>query len=128
MALHARREGAADPASNGLKPVNVPERSLRLGASRRIEQLRGLTVAAGLTHEGPRMVLPDNGIAIPGWTRLDLSARWETTLAERPAVWRVGIDNLTDRRAWRESPYQFGHVYLFPLDARTLRASLQVTL
>ena len=40
--------------------------------------------------------------------------------------WRVGIDNLFDRRAWRESPYQYGHVYLYPLAARTARVSVQV--
>ena len=38
------------------------------------------------------------------------------------------IDNLFDQRAWRESPYQFGHAYLFPLQPRTLRVSLQVDL
>ena len=43
-------------------------------------------------------------------------------------VWRAGVDNLTDRRAWRESPYQFGHAYLFPLAPRTLRLSVQADL
>jgi iron complex outermembrane receptor protein len=39
-------------------------------------------------------------------------------------TWRLGLDNATDRRAWRESPYQFGHSWLFPLAPRTLRVSL----
>ena len=43
-------------------------------------------------------------------------------------TWRAGVDNLFDQRAWRESPYQFGHVYLFPLAPRTLRVSLQADL
>jgi hypothetical protein len=38
------------------------------------------------------------------------------------------LDKLLDRRAWKESPPQDGHVYLFTLPARTWRASLQADL
>ena len=41
-------------------------------------------------------------------------------------TWRAGIDNLFDKQAWKESPYQFAHVYLFPLPGRTARMSLQI--
>ena len=41
---------------------------------------------------------------------------------------QLRADNVTDRRAWRESPYQFSHAYLFPLEPRTLRVSLQADL
>ena len=41
---------------------------------------------------------------------------------------RAGIDNIFDKRAWKESPYQFGHAYLFPLAPRTLRVSLETAL
>jgi iron complex outermembrane receptor protein len=40
-------------------------------------------------------------------------------------VWRVGLDNAFDRRAWRESPYEYEHVYLFPLEPRTWHASVE---
>jgi iron complex outermembrane receptor protein len=43
-------------------------------------------------------------------------------------TWRVGLDNALDRRAWKESPTQFGHVYLYPLAPRTWRASLEASL
>ena len=43
-------------------------------------------------------------------------------------TWRAGIDNVLDKRAWRESPFQFGHAYLYPLPQRTLRVSLQADL
>jgi len=43
-------------------------------------------------------------------------------------TWRVGVDNVTDHRAWRESPYQFDHAYLFPLAPRTWRTQLQLDL
>ena len=74
-------------------------------------------------------MLPDNSVQIPSVTQFDLGARYETT-SSAGTTWtlRAGIDNVFDRRAWRESPYQFSHAYLFPLEPRTLRVSLQADL
>lgn len=126
LLLKARREGAADPASNGLKPTNVPEKSVKLQAVWNIAQVPGLALLAFASHEGERMVLPDNGVATDGWTRIDLGARYAHSAMGAKWVWRAGIDNVTDKRAWKESPYQFGHAYLYPLAPRTWRVSLNV--
>ena len=111
---------------NGLEPTNVPARTLRLQAAYSVPQLPGLTLQANATHESQRMVLPDNSVRIPGYTRVDTAARYESKWGTQLWTWRAGIDNLFDKRAWRESPYQFGHAYLYPLAPRTVRASLQV--
>jgi iron complex outermembrane recepter protein len=125
MLLRARREGSADASINGRKPTNVPARSAKLQAAYNVEQVPGLALVGFVTHEGERVVLPDNSVSTPGWTRIDLGARWtQRTPAAQSLVWRVGIDNVTDRRAWQEAPFQFGHAYLYPLQPRTLRASL----
>jgi iron complex outermembrane receptor protein len=123
-ALRARREGAIDPADNGLRPTNVPERSVRLQAGYHFAAWPGSALIAGLAHEGARVVLPDNSISIPSWTRLDVGARLVQRLERYTLTWRLGVDNLADRRAWKEAPFQFGHAYLFPLAPRTWRASL----
>ncbi|MBB3195055.1 TonB-dependent siderophore receptor [Roseateles terrae] len=124
MRLHARRHGSSDDSLNGLKPVNVPESSAKL-LGRQTVWLPGLELQAGLVFEGRRTVLPDNSLSIPSWTRLDLGARYELAVGRQTLVWRVGVDNVTDRRAWRESPYQYEHVYLYPLAPRTWRASVE---
>ena len=123
--LQAKREGATDPAANGLRPVNVPSSSLRASLGYDFAVLPGLSLLAYGTREGGRAVLPDNSITVPAWTRLDLAARYRTVMGGYPTVWQVGIDNLADHRAWREAPYQFSHVYLFPMAPRTWRASVQ---
>ncbi len=89
----------------------------------------GLRLLAAGTYESAREVLPDNSVQIPSVTRFDLGARYEMK-SSAGTTWtlRAGIDNLFDRRAWRESPYQFSHAYLFPLEPRTLRVSLQADL
>jgi iron complex outermembrane receptor protein len=128
LALQARREGAANAARNGLRPVNVPARSAKLQGAWNVAAQPGLALLAFVTHEGERMVLPDNSIATGGWTRLDLGLRYAHRAGGARWVWRAGVDNVADRRAWKESPYQFGHAYLYPLAPRTWRAAVDVTL
>jgi len=126
MRLQARNYGSVDTRLNGLTPPNTPETTLKLHARQNL--LPGLQVQAGLVYEGPRAVLVDNSVSIPGWTRLDAGARFEQNWGGQLLTWRVGVDNLADRRAWKESPFQYGHVYLYPLSGRTFRASLEVQL
>lgn len=126
--LKARQEGSADAGLNGLVPANVPQRSLRASATVQVPQLSGLALIASVSHEGARPVLPDNSIGIPGWTSWALSTRYQTQLAGHALTWRLGVDNLLDQRAWQESPYQYGHAYLYPLAPRTFRTSLQIFL
>ena len=131
MKLRARREGALDATLNGLRPVNVPETTLKLNARQRLSAagLPQLSVDGGLVYEGPRLALPDASVEIPGWTRVDVGLRWEQShSAQQLVVWRLGVNNLADKRAWRESPYQYGHAYLYPLAPRSWRASVEIQL
>ena len=126
--LHARRKGSQNAAINGLEPTNVPARTVRLQAQYTPPSLPGLALQARLSHEGRRAVLPDNSARIDGYTQVALGARFETVRGDTRVTWRAGLDNAFDKRAWKESPYQFGHAYLFPLLPRTLRLSVQVDL
>jgi len=126
LTLRAGAQWLRARLDNGLAPTNVPARTLRLQAAYSVPQLPGLALQANATHESARMVLPDNSVSIPGYTRVDAGARFENKWASHQWTWRAGVDNLFDKRAWRESPYQFGHAYLYPLAPRTLRLSVQV--
>ena len=69
------------------------------------------------------LVLPDGSLKLPAWTRVDLALRYATRLQGHATTWTLGIDNLLDRRYWKESPYQYGHVFLYPGSARSLRVN-----
>jgi iron complex outermembrane receptor protein len=124
----AGREGSQTAGIHGRDPTNVPATTLKLQVSYEVAQITGLSLQAGLVHESRRMALPDNSASIPGHEHVDIGARYQTQSRAGTLTWRAGIDNLFDERAWRESPYQFGHAYLFPLQPRTVRVSLQVDL
>ena len=126
MLLDAQRQGSQQPGINGQRPTNVPSATLRLGTEYRPASMAGLTLQAALSAESNRVVLPyDESVRIPGWATLGLGLRWRQELAGSTLQWRVGVDNATNRRAWKESPYQFGHVYLYPMAPRSWRASVQ---
>lgn len=126
MWLQARRQDAQDQGLNGKRPLNVPAQQYRLQLRHSLAE--GVQGSASLIHEGRRAVLPDNSLELPAWTRVDLALRWDMSGGGQLWRWRVGIDNLFDKRAWRESPYQFGHVYLYPLTPRTGRISVDLAL
>jgi len=129
--LHARVENPNDPTQDGKKPTNVPALTARLQGDWQLPGLAAgsLRLLAAGTYESEREVLPDNSVQIPSVTKFDIGARYEMK-SSAGTTWtlRAGIDNVFDRRAWRESPFQFSHVYLFPLEPRTLRLSLQADL
>ena len=127
--INAKREGSTiDASQNGLRPTNVPEWVLRLNAAYKITAVPGLQVTAHISHEGKRAVLPDNSISIPAWTRIDVGASYSAKIANAQTTWSFGVDNVMNKSHYKESPYQFGHVYLFPSAPRTARLSVQIAL
>jgi iron complex outermembrane receptor protein len=126
MALRARVEDSSVAELNGSRPANVPARTLRLMAGHDVGALPGLNLQGWLVYEGDRTLLSTaDSPRIGGWARVDLAARYTQRVDNTALTWRVGVDNAFDRRAWRESPFQFGHIYLYPMAPRTWRVSLQ---
>ena len=127
--LDAKRKGStAEPSTNGKRPTNVSDLVLRAQAGWKIASVPGLELQGQLSHEGRRSVLPDASIELPSWTRFDAALRYDTRAAGMATSWTVGIDNLFNKRYWKESPYQFGHVYLYPGAARTFRIAFTAAL
>ncbi len=126
--LNAQRKGSINPVLNGKRPVNVPDYIVRAQAEYRVASVPGLRLQAHVSHEAQRSVLPDESITLPAWTRVDAALRYETRVQGTRTTWTLGVDNLFDRRYFKESPYQFGHAYLFPGAPRTVRFTVQANL
>ena len=129
MLLDAKRKGSSlEPETNGQRPTNVPKWILRAQAQWQVAAVPGLELQGRLSHEGERNILPDGSLRLPAWTRLDAALHYRTDIRGTSTRWTVGVDNLLNKRYWKESPYQYGHVYLFPGAARTFRVSFQASL
>ena len=116
------------PDTVGTTPLNVPKFVLRGMAEYRYSSLPGLRTGLRVSHEGQRNVTEDGAIQLPAWTTFDATAHYDTKVNNVASTWTLGIDNLADKRYWRESPKQFGHYYLYPGAPRTIRATVQFRL
>jgi iron complex outermembrane receptor protein len=109
----------------GNKPTNVPSFVFRGLAEYRYSSVPGLRTNLRVSHESERNVLEDGSVKLPAWTTWGTAAHYDTKVNNVASTWSLAIDNLTDKRYWRESPKQFGHYYLYPGAPRTLRATVQ---
>ncbi len=127
--LHAEiSDVASNPTLVGTSPLNVPKFVLRGMTEYRYSNVPGLRTGLRISHEGQRKVTEDGAIQLPAWTTLDTTAHYDTKVNNVASTWTLGIDNLADKRYWRESPKQFGHYYLYPGAPRTFRATVQFRL
>lgn len=120
MLMKAVREGSSDSTVNGMKPTNVPANTLRLQSNYRIEGT-GWDVQNVWVRDGARAVTPTNDVMLPAWSRWDLALGYQQTVLGKAAQYRVGIDNVMDKRYWKGSPTQFGNYFLYPGAPRTIR-------
>jgi iron complex outermembrane receptor protein len=126
MMLNARREGSLKDGINGKAPTNVPDYTVKIGNGYRVAAVPALSLQGDIVHEGPRTVDAVNDVRIPAWTRLDAGLALAQNFGSKDVVWRLGVTNLLDTKAWREAPSQFDHIYLIPMAARTFTASAQL--
>ncbi|UYL09291.1 TonB-dependent siderophore receptor [Bdellovibrio sp. SKB1291214] len=126
MLLETRREGSMQtPGLNGKRAINIPNSTLRIGAEYLTPWASALSLKARASYEGERAVLADNSMIIPGWVCWDAGAGYKTKWNSIPLKTELLVENVLDKKYWRESPTQYGHVYLYPGADRTFLLSLQ---
>ena len=65
-----------------------------------LRTVQGLTLGGKVIRSGPQYVNTSNSLAIDPWTRVDVSARYETTLAQQDVTWRLNMTNLMNQGYW----------------------------
>lgn len=115
----SRHQARVDSGVNGKKAVNVPEQVFRAEYRRKNLVVADLDLNLLFMKDSSRFVLPDNSVRIPGWERVDVILKYHLKKNSQKSI-QAQIENIFDKKAWRESPYQYGHVYLYPLSGRQL--------
>ena len=111
-----------------MKPNRTGVQFMRVGSSvlcAFVTVLLSVTAVARAAEAKPDLSTPEK--AVTAFVKA-LDEGDATRIAGITWTWRLGVDNLFDKRAWRESPFEFSHVYLFPLAPRTWRVSVQADL
>jgi iron complex outermembrane receptor protein len=127
-AMEARTIQAVDPAWVGKAATNVAPLAVSLQDAWAPRQLAGAAWLNVLTYAGHKAVLPDGSVDLPSYWQWDTAARTAWSSGGLNWTLRAGIDNVTDRRYWREAPMAtWGSIYLFPAAARSGRIGLSVS-
>jgi iron complex outermembrane receptor protein len=127
MALDARYTQALDPALVGQQVTNVPRYKSSLFADYKVAALPGFAVNALATLESAKSVTANGSVELPSAWQLDAGLSYQQRIAGKSTLWRLNVENLTNRIYWREAPTtDWGGIYLFPSTPRTLRASATI--
>ncbi len=93
-----------DGLNDGRQAAGAPRWLLKLGSEWDLTGVPGLTATARVIHTAAQPLTVDNSVRVPGWTRLDVGARYATRLGDRPLVLRASVENLTNRSYWDSVP------------------------
>lgn len=122
--LDAKYSKAVDSSLVGQRVTNVPRTKASMFADYKVAAVPGLSVNALATFESGKTATPDGSVTLPRAWQLDAGVRFQTKLAGKSTLWRLNIENLTNRTYWREAPTTYwGGIYLFPSTPRTTRLS-----
>ncbi len=126
--IDAKTRRAIDPALIGKRTTNVAPFAASLAAAWKIDAVPGLQLNNLLTYSGRKAVTADNAVELPSYWQWDIAGLYRWVWAGTRMTLAAGIDNVTDRRYWREAPTQsWGGIYLFPAQPRSLRLSLSAS-
>lgn len=123
----AKLRNTAGGANDGNTAVGVPDYLINGNVEWDTPFLRGVTLTGRVVNTGRQQVNAANSLSIPSWTRVDLGARYVAAVADRPVTFRLGVDNVADRRYWASSFDSFGAALLQGAP-RTVKVSASVDL
>lgn len=125
-AIRARAEDTGIAAYEGHQAINAPKLRASVQADYRIPGIDGLALLAGVQYSGRKFADRLGGASVPAYAVANLGTRYATTLGGLATTWRLNVDNVFDKRYWRDAGEYQGDAYLFPGAPRTARLTVQV--
>ena len=98
--LDAEQKTTGAAATEGKRVIGVPRTQASLGAEWEVTGLSGLALDGRVVYTGASFADAANRLRVPGWTRLDVGARYLLEVQGRAVTLRARVDNLFDRKHW----------------------------
>jgi iron complex outermembrane receptor protein len=124
--LDATTTRSPDSTEIGKRSRNTAPLAAAANLGWRVPGMQGLVWNNRLAWSDNKAVTGDESVLLPAWWQLDSSITWRQRQGRDALTWRAGVDNVFDRRYWRDAPTTYwGGTYLFPAQPRTFRVSVQ---
>ncbi|SFH95758.1 iron complex outermembrane recepter protein [Collimonas sp. OK307] len=123
--IQARAEDTGTPAYDGHQAINVPRLRAALYAAYTVPQIAGLSVLGGWQYSGSKAATREGNVDVPAYSLFNAGLRYKTSLSGHATVVRLSVDNLFDKRYWKDVGEYIGDGYLHLGAPRTARLSVQ---
>jgi iron complex outermembrane receptor protein len=85
----------------------------------------GLNLQGSWLYSGRKSVIRDGSAEVAAYHIFNAGLRYATRIGGHPTTLRLTIDNLFDKRYWKDAGEYLGDSYLFPGAPRVARLSVQ---
>jgi len=122
-AIRARVKDSGTDAYDDHQALNVPRLRAALQADYSIPGVPGLALLGGMRYSASKYANQEGTVEVGGYTVFDVGSRYRTRIAGYDTVLRLTVDNVFDKRYWRDVGDYLGDNYLFQGAPRTARVS-----
>ncbi|QXQ20965.1 TonB-dependent siderophore receptor [Pseudomonas tolaasii] len=120
-AIRARVTGSGTPEYEGHQAINVPKLRASVYADYALPWVNGLAVLGGVQYSAKKYANRTGNVEVGDYAVVNVGSRYTTKMDGYETVFRLSVDNLFDKRYWRDAGEYLGDDYLFqgaPLTAR----------
>ncbi|WPN96150.1 TonB-dependent siderophore receptor [Pseudomonas sp. MUP55] len=120
-AIRARVTGSGTPDYEGHQAINVPTLRASVYADYALPWVNGLAVLGGVQYSAKKYANRTGNVEVGNYAVVNVGSRYTTQVDGYETVFRLSVDNLFDKRYWRDAGEYMGDDYLFqgaPLTAR----------
>ena len=120
-AIRARVNNSGTPDYEGHQAINVPKLRASLYADYALPWMNGLAVLGGVQYSAKKYADRTGNVQVGDYAVVNVGSRYTTKIDGYETVFRLSVDNLFDKRYWRDAGEYLGDDYLFqgaPLTAR----------
>ena len=125
-AIRARVSGSGTDDYDGHQAINVPKLRASLHGDYSIPGIPGLALLGGVQYSASKYANREATVKVDDYAVFDAGARYTTRVGDYATVLRLTVDNLFDKRYWRDVGESAGDGYLFLGAPRTARLSATV--
>ncbi|WP_264309779.1 TonB-dependent siderophore receptor [Pseudomonas putida] len=124
-ALRARVKNSGTDDYEGHQAINVPKLRAALQAEYNLP-VPGLALLGGARYSASKYASQAGNVEVGGYTVFDVGSRYRTRIGGYDTVLRLTVDNVFNKRYWRDVGDYLGDNYLFQGAPRTARLSASV--
>jgi iron complex outermembrane receptor protein len=121
-AIHAITKDTGDQF-DGKYAMNVPKFKISSFASYKIPGYEQTSLNGGVTYEGSKYARRDNSVSVPSFYRFDAGITQNIRINDTKARLNFYIENLFNKKYWRDVPEFLGDAYLLPGTPIIMRAT-----